>query len=111
MEDKRISKSLLPPEAVLAGVTNIEDQPKVETVIEISTPKKASDESLTDKLNEREITRTPDELDTMDLNIVNLESTSDIRLEDRARSSPIIRVKTERGLRIYVNMFCFRILG
>lgn len=106
MEDKnnkRMSKSLLPPEAILAGVTHIEDQPKVETV-EISTPKKTNDRILTDSLNEKDISRTPDGMDAIDLNIVNLESTSDIGLDDRARSSPSFRVNTE-GVYWIINSF------
>jgi len=104
-DNKRNSKSLLPPEAVLSGVTSIEDQPNVETV-EISTPKKAIQGKLTDTLN-NEIIQTPDGLDALDLNIVNLESTSDVRLDDRARSSPSFRVNTMDISKNFVYFFLF----
>ena len=89
-DNKRNSKSLLPPEALLAGVYNIEDQPKVETV-EISTPNKATEGNLVENINNMTV-QTPEGLDGLDLNIVNLESTSDVLLDERARSSPSLRV-------------------
>lgn len=92
-ENKRVSKSLLPPEAVIAGVTSLEDQPKVESV-EISTPKNPAAGTLTDSFDDTYAPPLTDNLDAIDLNIINLESSSDIRLglDGRARSSPSFRV-------------------
>lgn len=80
------SKTLVPPEAKLAGINSVTEQPYVSpplgTNIDISTPKKADIENVT----------LSGGLDAIDLNIVNLESTIDVRLDERARSSPSFRV-------------------
>lgn len=81
------SRSLVPPEAKLAGINSVTDQPYVSpplgTNIEISTPKKPDIQNVP----------LSGGLDAIDLNIVNLESTIDVRLDERARSSPSFRVR------------------
>ena len=101
LDNKRISKSLLPPEAVITNTTNIDDQLNVNTV-EISTPKKTVEGTFSDTLH---AARTPDGLDAMDLNIVNLESSNDIRIDDRARSSPSFRVNIDVSKYFYNESF------
>jgi hypothetical protein len=86
------SRSLVPPEAKLAGINSVTDQPYVPPPLmnsqpaavtaEISTPKKADIENVPLSAG----------LDAIDLNIVNLESMNDVRLDERARSSPSFRV-------------------
>lgn len=94
------SRSLVPPEAKLVGINSVADQPYVSpplentvvTTAEISTPKKA------------DIVNVPLSagLDAIDLNIVNLESTSDVRLDERARSSPSFKVLLLRIFLIFI---------
>ncbi len=95
MDDKRQSKTLIPPEAYLS----IEDpavMPKTPTrPLELSTPK---NHDTSADAPENPLAEVPsllsNELDPIDLNIVNLESANDLRMEGRARSSPSIRVST-----------------
>lgn len=53
-------------------------EPEEPKILDISTPKKNDEVPLSNAL------------DAVDLNIINLESTSDVRLDDRARSSPSV---------------------
>jgi hypothetical protein len=86
------SRSLVPPEAKLAGINSVTDQPYVSPPLggtnvpirttEISTPKKSNIDNSPLSTG----------LDPIDLNIVNLESSIDVRLDERARSSPSFRV-------------------
>jgi hypothetical protein len=88
------SKSLVPPEAILAGIETVEQQPRVApsiepqlptAVTEISTPKGSGLNGENAPLSSL--------LEPIDLNIVNLESVSDIRQTgERARSSPSFKV-------------------
>ena len=55
-----------------------QNEPEEPKILDISTPKKNDEVPLSNAL------------DAVDLNIVNLESTSDVRLDDRARSSPSV---------------------
>ena len=89
-----VSRSLVPPEAKLAGIDSVQNQPHVASpldheisahnVTEISTPKKFDSKTENVTLSSG--------LEPIDLNIVNLESMSDVRLVDRARSSPTFEV-------------------
>lgn len=55
-----------------------QNEPEEPKNLDISTPKKNDEVPLSNAL------------DAVDLNIINLESTSDVRLDDRARSSPSV---------------------
>lgn len=93
VEKASISRSLVPPEAKFAGIDSVEDQPHVASPLdhelinpptEISTPKKLDGPDANVPLSSG--------LEPIDLNIVNLESMSDVRLGDRAQSSPTFDV-------------------
>ena len=85
-------RTLVPPEAILAD-ENIEERSvkkspqqmsfNIQKIPEVSTPKRVDGTNPVPLSNG---------LDAIDLNIVNLESTSDVRLDERARSSPSIQV-------------------
>ena len=86
------SRSLVPPEAKLAGIDSVEDQPQVSSPLETSLPAAKTAEISTPKKDVENVPLSAG-LESMDLNIINLESTSDVRLDERARSSPSFRVK------------------
>lgn len=97
-EERRQSRTLIPPEVLLA-----EEPPLVipeQKMPELSTPKKFEmDKTVTDQLDleqqqqqQQQYLPASNELDQIDLNIVNLESMNDLRLDQRARSSPSVKV-------------------
>lgn len=93
MDDKRQSKTLIPPEAYLS-TEDLPVIPKTPTrPPELSTPKNHDTNADTQANPLVEVPSIlSNELDPIDLNIVNLESANDLRMEGRARSSPSIRV-------------------
>lgn len=99
------SRSLVPPEAKLAGIDSITDQPYVSPPLGTNIPIRTSEIS-TPKKGDIENVPLSTVLDAIDLNIVNLESTSDVRLDERARSSSSFRVnQIYRDVKEVFNLF------
>lgn len=97
LEEVPISRSLVPPEAKLNGITELEDQPQVSSPIEPITPKLVTEITTPNTAketpdNKSKSTTSSSKLEPIDLNIVNLESSNDLRIDERARSSPSFKV-------------------
>lgn len=86
------SRSLLPPEAALAGINSVTDQPYVSPPLESQIPAVAAELSTPKKSDTENNVPLSSGVDAIDLNIVNLESTSDVRIHDKAHSSPSFKV-------------------
>lgn len=100
------SRSLLPPEAALAGINSVTDQPYVSPPLENQIPAVKAELSTPKKSDTENNVPLSAGLDAIDLNIVNLESTSDVRIHDKAHSSPSFKVmRSCQNVLIYISFY------